>query len=94
MTDSPLDQKVKHGVLSDSFKMLDLSWKRKNKYINSMKREMHNRLTGVKRQTAEENEISRIKFLEQKDKYELNNCGGYERIYPMMPIETDRFKKM
>jgi len=29
-TDSPLDKKVKRGVLTDAFKMLNLSWKRKN----------------------------------------------------------------
>ena len=33
MTDSPLDEKVKKGVLSDSIKMLGLNWKRKCKYV-------------------------------------------------------------
>lgn len=32
-TDSPLDQKVKLGVLSDSINILNLSVKRKNKYL-------------------------------------------------------------
>jgi tubulin polyglutamylase TTLL6/13 len=32
-TDSPLDQKVKFGVLSDSINILNLSVKRKNKYL-------------------------------------------------------------
>jgi len=33
----------------------------------------------------EEKEGKRIKLLAQKDKYELKNCGGYERIYPLLP---------
>lgn len=40
MTDSPLDLKVKRGVLSDSLKILNLSWKRKNLYISAAKYEM------------------------------------------------------
>jgi hypothetical protein len=30
MTDSPLDLKVKRGVLTDALKVLNLSWKRKS----------------------------------------------------------------
>ena len=43
-TDSPLDLKVKYGVLSDAFKVLNLSQKRKNKYINQTRQEMQQRL--------------------------------------------------
>ena len=35
MTDSPLDHKIKKGVLVDSMRMLNLSWRRKNRYINN-----------------------------------------------------------
>jgi hypothetical protein len=35
--------------------------------------------------TLEEKEELRVKLLAQKDKFELNNSGGYERIYPMNP---------
>lgn len=33
MTDSPLDEKVKKGVLVDSIRQLNLSWKRRSKYM-------------------------------------------------------------
>lgn len=46
---------------------------------------MQNRLIGAKRMTLEEKEELRVKLLAQKDKFELNNSGGYERIYPMNP---------
>jgi hypothetical protein len=39
----------------------------------------------MKRATLEEKEERRIKLLAQKDKYEQKNCGGYERIYPLLP---------
>ena len=45
----------------------------------------------------EEKEERRIKLLAQKDKYELKNCGGYERIYPLLPeliAESARLEKL
>jgi tubulin polyglutamylase TTLL6/13 len=45
-TDSPLDEKIKKNLLSQTFQMLNLNWKRKNKYIAQHKAEMHKRLTG------------------------------------------------
>jgi len=63
MTDSPLDLKVKHGVLTDAFKILNLSWKRKNKYLNAARRELQNRIIGAKRMTLEEREELKAKLL-------------------------------
>jgi tubulin polyglutamylase TTLL6/13 len=40
MTDSPLDYGVKKNLLRDTLHMLNLSWKRKNRYISSAKNEM------------------------------------------------------
>jgi hypothetical protein len=45
-TDSPLDEKVKKNLLVQTFKLLNLNWKRKNKYINAYRLEMQKRLTG------------------------------------------------
>lgn len=39
-TDSPLDEKVKKNLLVQTFKLLNLNWKRKNKYINAYRAEM------------------------------------------------------
>ena len=59
MTDSPLDEKVKKGVLIDAIKMLNLNWRRKNRYINNARAEKHKRLTGVPRASNQEKEEQR-----------------------------------
>jgi hypothetical protein len=46
MTDSPLDFKIKKNLLRDTVHMLNLNWKRKNKYNIAAKNEMANRLIG------------------------------------------------
>jgi tubulin polyglutamylase TTLL6/13 len=56
MADSPLDYQVKKNLLRDTFHMLNLSWKRKNKYINQVKTEMASRLVGKHRISLEEKE--------------------------------------
>lgn len=59
-TDSPLDLKIKQGVLIDSLNILNLSIKRKNKYLAQMRTEMQNRLQGAKRMTYEERETIKL----------------------------------
>jgi hypothetical protein len=39
--------------------------------------------------TLVERETQREKKLRIRDKFELNNSGGYERIYPLPPTATD-----
>jgi hypothetical protein len=39
---------------------------------------------GARRMTIEEREELRTQMLDEKDKYELKSCGGYERIYPLL----------
>ena len=85
MTDSPLDHKVKKGVLVDSFRMLNLSWRRKNRYINNARIEKQRRLQGLPRASNYEKEETRQKKIRIKDKHELNHLGDYERIYPLQP---------
>ena len=85
MTDSPLDHKVKRGVLIDSFRMLNLSWRRKNRYINNARIEKQRRLQGLPRASNYEKEETRQKKIRIKDKHELGNLGDFERIYPLQP---------
>lgn len=73
MADAPLDEKVKRGLLVDALKMLNLNSKRKAKYINAMKYDMHRRLTGQSRMSFDERELLRAKKLRIRDKFELNN---------------------
>lgn len=85
MTDSPLDHTVKKGVLIDSLRMFNLSWRRKNRYINNTRIEKQRRLQGLPRASNYEKEETRAKKVRIKDKFELNNLGGYERIFPIQP---------
>lgn len=57
--------------------------KRKNKYLNTARIEMQNRLQGMRRLSIEEKEQIRQKKLSFKDKYEYRLRGAYERIYPL-----------
>lgn len=85
MTDSPLDHKVKKGVLVDSFRMLNLNWRRKNRYINNARIDKQRRLQGLPRASNYEKEETRQKKIRIKDKFELNNLGDFERLYPLQP---------
>ena len=83
MTDSPLDLEVKKGVLIDSIKMLSLTYKRKNRYVNHDRVDKQRRLQGLPRASNYEKEETRQKKIRIKDKHELNNLGDYERVYPL-----------
>jgi hypothetical protein len=64
--------------------MLNLSWKRKNKYIQQKRLEQQKRvLVGKTKMNQEEKEQQREKKLKIKDKYEQANLGGYEMLYPL-----------
>ena len=83
-TDSQLDKRVKMGVLKDAIKILCLSEKRKQKYLQVEKIEMQQRLQGsLRRHTYEEKECLRRESLIFKDRNEMSRRGGYERIYPL-----------
>jgi len=77
MTDSPLDYSVKKNLIRDSLHMLNLGWKRKNRYVTQAKNEMANRLVGKQRMSMEERELLRQKKLRIKDKFENNNLGDF-----------------
>ena len=83
MTDSPLDYQVKKNLLRDTLHMLNLTWKRKNRYIKQQKEEMANRLVGKSRLSQEEREALREKKLRIKDKFENNNMGDFQNLYPL-----------
>ena len=85
MTDSPLDHRIKKGVLVDSLRLLNLSYRRKMRYINNARVEKQRRLQGLPRASNYEKEEQRQKKIRIKDKFELNNLGNYERIYPLQP---------
>ncbi|CDW87803.1 tubulin-tyrosine ligase family protein [Stylonychia lemnae] len=83
-TDTPLDFNIKKALICDTVEMLNLSWKRKNKYIAAKRAEQQKRvLVGKQKVSQEEREALREKKLRLKDKYETNHLGNYEMLYPL-----------
>lgn len=83
-TDTPLDFNIKKNLIADAIVMLNLSWKRKNKYIQQKRLEQQKRvLVGKTKMNQEEKEQQREKKLKIKDKFEQANLGGYEMLYPL-----------
>ena len=54
MCDSPLDYNIKKNVLRDTVHMLNLSWKRKNKYLNQERNEKEKRLVDFTKITSKQ----------------------------------------
>lgn len=94
MTDSPLDYQVKKNLLRDTLHMLNLTWKRKNRYIKQQKDDMANRLVGKSRQTMEEREALKEKKMRIKDKFENNNMGDFQNLYPLKRGVSDKDDRM
>ena len=83
-TDTPLDYTIKKNLIADAIHILNLSWKRKNKYIQQKRLEQQKRvLVGKTKLNQEEKEVQRDKKLKVKDKFEQANLGGYEMLYPL-----------
>jgi len=89
-TDSPLDYNIKKNVLRDTLHMLNLSQKRKSRYLNQQRNEKEKRLVEHQRQKREaakdkqkEKEELKFKKLLQKDAFENNNMGDFQNLYPL-----------
>ena len=70
MTDSPLDYQIKKNLLRDTLNILNLSQKRKNRYLNQVRNDMANRLIGKHRMSQKEREELKAKKQRIKDKFE------------------------
>jgi hypothetical protein len=71
-------------LISDAIAMLNLNWKRKNKYIQQKRLEQQKRvLVGKQKMNLDEKESIREKKMKVKDKFEQANLGGYEMLYPL-----------
>jgi tubulin polyglutamylase TTLL6/13 len=86
-TDSPLDYNIKKNVIRDTLHILNLSWKRKNKYLNQFKNEKEKRLVELvkisNKQKQTEKEQRKQRKLAKKDKYENSNMGDFQNLYPL-----------
>lgn len=83
-TDSPLDYRVKKAVLTDTFKMLNVSWAKREKIIRESEEAMKNRiLTGKNSKIDKEQKAAaREKALAQRFKFEETRMGDWKMIYP------------
>lgn len=84
-TDSNLDFNCKSKLLKDTFRMLNMSLKRKLKYKKDRNKISQNRIMSIKKDfgTQDNREKKRIaNFL--RHKFEMENKGNYELLYPIL----------
>lgn len=92
--DSPLDTKIKRALIYDSMTLLNLSVQKKNKFKREKSREFEKRaLKGKKRMTQEQRSKIKIKNNIKREKFEANNCGNYELIFPCAnPLMMEKYE--
>lgn len=81
-TDSPLDKRVKFDLIWDTFNLLNLSMKRKKKTkrerADQFSRRMHKEAPLTKLQKEE----IKQKNMQDRDRFDCSNLGGFRRSYP------------
>lgn len=85
-TDSKLDLNLKTDLLRDSFRMLNMSVKRKIKYKKERNKIFQNRMvTGRKEYISQDDkDIQRKLHNITKHNFEMENKGKYELLYPLV----------
>jgi hypothetical protein len=78
-TDTPFDHKIKFELLTDTIRILNIKPMKRVKYHSKKAEKLL--FEAVKKSKEEIAKIRKHK-MEKRDKYELENCGGYTRIYP------------
>ena len=91
-TDTPLDLKIKKGVITDSLHLLTLSVRRRNKYKLQKKQEFQKRVISGKHQriSNEEKEALKIEKERKRLEWELKNTGDFTLVYPAKSEEEMR----
>ncbi len=79
-TDTPFDHQIKFDLLTDVLNIVKLDPMKHVKY-HQRKPEVQQSAEGGKR-TREETAELRQRKMDKRDKYELEHCGGFTRIYP------------
>lgn len=83
-TDSSLDYKIKKNVLTDTFKLLNFSYKKRKQLIKEEHEKIFDRImTGkVHKLDAEQREKLRQEKLLERFQFESTRMRGFELIYP------------
>lgn len=92
--DTPLDTKIKRGLIHDTMKLLNLSVTKKTRLQRIKAKEFEKRaLKGKKRMTLEERQRLKLKKNEKREKFEKKNCGDYKLIFPVDDkLQMDRYE--
>ena len=96
-TESGLDSRIKKKLVADTLRLLNLSWRRKSKIMNTMKQEMKKRmLTGKKIKLTPEEKVQKIKEMDElRTEFEMANLGDFKLIYPTEQKEKqDKYEKL
>ena len=82
--DSGLDRRIKEQLVNDTVNLLNLSTRRKHKWVSQNKQAMQKRMfTGKKvKLTQEEREEKISAHQAERDEFEKANLGKYKLIYP------------
>jgi len=85
-TESNLDLRIKRLLLQDTFRLLNMSLKRRSKYKKEYNKVAQNRiLTGRKDTlTLEDKERTRKLNNITRHRFEMSNLGGYQLLYPIV----------
>ena len=87
--DSGLDKRIKEKLVADTLNLLNLSQKRKQKWIHQYKKVIRERMiTGKKvKLTPEEREERISEHMRERDEYARANLGKFRMIYPCESAE-------
>lgn len=80
-TESQVDHKVKSKLIYDTLKMMKVNVRQKHKLMR-MKRQQLNTRTLTGRRIKMNEGPTRNRCLEERDKFMIQNKGGFERIFP------------
>jgi len=97
-TESPFDLNLKSKLLEDTFRILNLTQKKKNFLLCQARVQFQRRiLTGkIQKLSQEEKDSKRAEYDAYRDQQEPAVAGGYRMIYPIRDneIKAARFAKM
>jgi len=85
-TDSNIDFQIKQMLIKDTFTLLNLSVTRKLRYKKEKNKIAKNRILTNRKEIISQEDKDRTKKLNNyaRHKFEVNNCGHYEMLYPLV----------
>ena len=91
--DTEVDKQIKTGLITDTLRLLDITYAHKARVQDAHRRALEGNQPGQKKRAAEE--VAEAVNVEEDEeaktyeKYQMENLGDYERIYPFPHTDTD-----